>query len=109
MGPRSDFDILRILSHQLARLGLGRGTSLRTPEAVFEEIRRSVRGYDVSVANLLAGSAEVSTPHLPTNGRAPYDVPADAIFSSRDTLFTSGTLGRYCNLIKSLPEAQAKP
>ncbi len=109
MGPRSDFDILRILSHQLARLGVGSAIHLRTAEAAFEEIREAVRGYDVSLANLLAGGAEPSAPSVPLDGRAPYDVPAGAIFSSRDTLFTSGTLGRYCTMINSLPEAAAKP
>jgi len=32
-------------------------------------------------------------------------VPAGSIFSSHDTLFTSGSLGRYCSTILSLPEA----
>jgi hypothetical protein len=32
-------------------------------------------------------------------------VPIGEIFSSHDTLFTSGTLGRYCTTIQSLPEA----
>ncbi len=109
MGPRTDLDILRILTHQLARLGLGRGIHLRTPETAFEEIRNNVPGYEVSWANLLTGGAEVSHPDWPTDGRAPYDVPAGAIFSSRDTLFTSGSLGRYCTMINSLPEAEAKP
>jgi NADH-quinone oxidoreductase subunit G len=108
MGPRSDFDILRILSHQLARLGLGQAIPLRTPEAAFEEIRQAVPGYDISVANLLSGGAEPSTPRASADGRPPYEVPAGAIFSSRDTLFTSGTLGRYCGMINSLPEAGAK-
>src|SRR2546427_1366500 len=44
---------LRILSHQLAKMGLGRAISLRTPEAALEEIQRNVSGYDVSLANLL--------------------------------------------------------
>jgi NADH-quinone oxidoreductase subunit G len=109
MGPRDDFDILRILSHQLAQLGLGHAIHLRTPEATFEEIRRTVNGYGVSVTNLLAGGAEPSAPSLPLDGLAPYDVPLGAIFSSQDTLFTSGTLGRYCTMINSLPEAVAKP
>ena len=109
MGPRTDFDILRLLSHQLARLGLGRAIPFRTPEAAFEEIRQAVPGYGVSWANLLAGGAEPSAPHAPADGRVAYDVPADAIFSSRDTLFTSGTLGRYCAMINSLPETVAKP
>jgi NADH-quinone oxidoreductase subunit G len=62
MGPRSDYDILRILSHQLARHGVGQAVRLRTPEAAFDEIRRHVAGYDVSWASLLTGSAEPSTP-----------------------------------------------
>ncbi|HJY87125.1 MAG TPA: NADH-quinone oxidoreductase subunit NuoG [Candidatus Acidoferrales bacterium] len=109
MGPRSDFDILRILSHQLARFGLGHPIHLRTPEAAFEEIRQAVPGYDVSVANLLAGGAEPSAPRASADGRPPDEVPAGAIFSSRDTLFTSGTLSRYCSTINSLPEAGVKP
>ncbi len=109
MGPRSDFEILRILSYQLERMGLGKGFLFKTPDAVFEEIRKNVRGYDVPLAGLLTGGAEMAVPVLPANGRAPYDVPAGTIFSSRDTLFTSGTLGRYCKVIDSLPEAEAKP
>ena len=53
-GPRSDFDLLRILSHQLGMLGLGTPIRLRTAEAAFDEIRQNVAGYDVSVAGLLA-------------------------------------------------------
>src|SRR6202012_95211 len=60
-GPRSDFDLLRILSHQLAMLGAGSAPKLRTPEAVFEEIRQNVHGYSLSYASLLAGSAELSS------------------------------------------------
>ena len=56
MGPRSDFDILRILSHQLAQHGLGQPIRLRTPEAAFDEIRQHVPGYDVSWAGLLTGA-----------------------------------------------------
>ncbi len=47
-GPRSDFDLLRILSHQLSMLGLGTPIRLRTPEAAFDEIRQNVAGYDLS-------------------------------------------------------------
>jgi predicted molibdopterin-dependent oxidoreductase YjgC len=107
-GPRSDFDILRILSHQLARAGMGRAVEARTPEAMFEEIRQNVRGYGVSTATLLTGGAEPTACVCP-GGPAAYDVSAAQVFSSRDTLFTSGTLGRYCSMIQSLPEAKAKP
>ena len=83
MGPRSDFDILRILSHQLARHGVGQPIRLRTPEAAFDEIRAHVAGYDVSWASLLTGGAEPSAPAGRPNGHAPADVAAGTISSNR--------------------------
>jgi NADH-quinone oxidoreductase subunit G len=105
MGTRSDFDILRILSHQLAQQGLGSAIRLRSPEAAFDEIRQAVAGYDVSMTTLLLGEAERTSPVSTANGNAKFDVPSGSIFSAHDTLFTSGTLGRYCKIILSLPEA----
>jgi NADH-quinone oxidoreductase subunit G len=107
MGARSDFDILRILSHQLARHGCGQPIRLRTPEAAFDEIRHHVAGYDVSWAGMLAGGAEWARPSVAANGHAPYDVPAGAIVPAKDSQFTSGTLGRYCTMIRSLHEAES--
>ncbi len=109
MGPRSDFDLLRILSHQLERLGLGKAFHYKSPAAVFEEIRKAVPGYDVQAAGLLTGGAEATRVHVAKNGHAPYDVPVGLIRSAQDTLFTSGTLGRFCTMMESLPEAEAKP
>jgi NADH-quinone oxidoreductase subunit G len=106
-GLRSDFDLLRILAHQLERQGVGRAVPARNWETVFEEIRREVPGYGVSLPSLLAGSAELAAGCAAQNGHAPYDVPAGAIRSAGDTLFTSGTLGRYCSMMESLPEAGA--
>src|SRR6266851_5454571 len=57
MGPRTDFDLLRILSHQLEKLGLGKAFHYKTPAAVFEEIRKAASGYDVQPAGLLLGAA----------------------------------------------------
>jgi NADH-quinone oxidoreductase subunit G len=105
MGPRSDFDLLRILSHQLQKIGLGKAFHYKTPAAVFEEIRKAVPGYDVQPAGLLTGGAEATRVHVARNGHAPYDVPTGLIRSSQDTLFTSGTLGRFCTMMESLPEA----
>ncbi len=59
-GPRSDFDLIRILSHQLGMLGLGAPIRLRTPEAAFDEIRQNVTGYDLPVSSLLGGGAPQS-------------------------------------------------
>jgi len=109
MGPRTDFDLLRILSHQLEKLGLGKAFHYKTQHAVFEEIRKAVPGYDVQPAGLLTGGAEATHVHVAKNGHAPYDVPVGLIRSAQDTLFTSGTLGRFCTMMESLPEAEAKP
>ena len=109
MGPRTDFDLLRILSHQLEKLGLGKAFHYKNPAAVFEEIRKAVPGYNVQAVGLLTGGAEATRVHFARNGHAPYDVPAGLIRSAQDSLFTSGTLGRFCTMMESLPEAEAQP
>jgi NADH-quinone oxidoreductase subunit G len=102
MGPRSDFDLLRLLSHQLARLGVGQPFPLRTPTAAFEEIREHVAGYKVPWAALLGGGAELSAPIASANGQPPTGL----VFSAHDTLFTSGSLSGYLNKINALAEAR---
>ncbi len=109
MGPRGDFDLLRILSHQLEKLGRGKAFHYKTPAAVFEEIRTAVSGYNVRPAGLLTGGAEPTHVQSARNGHAPYDVPVGLIRSAKDTLFTSGTLGRFCPMLESLPEATTEP
>jgi NADH-quinone oxidoreductase subunit G len=115
-GPRSDYDLIRILSHQLAMLGLGSPIRLRTPEAAFDEIRQNVAGYDLSVANLLADRAQLSraackVADTSRSERAPdsYDVAPGTVFSANDFLFSSGTLGRYCSKLNSTNEAKDAP
>jgi NADH-quinone oxidoreductase subunit G len=107
-GPRSDFDLIRILSHQLGMLGLGAPIKLRTAEAAFEEIRQNVPGYELSMAALLSGRAQESTASCKSTENS-YDVPLENIFSSNDFLFTSGTLGRYCSKLASTKEAKDTP
>ena len=109
MGPRSDFDLLRILSHQLEKQGLGKAFHYKSAFQVFEEIRKAVPGYDVELAGLLTGGAERVAVQAKQNGHAAYDVPVGLIRSAQDTLFTSGTLGRFCTAVESVPEAQPKP
>ena len=105
MGTRTDFDILRILSFQLAHHGLGQAIRLRNPEAAFDEIRQAVPGYNLTMATLLLGEAERTSPVSAANDTATFDVPAGSIFSSKDRLFTSGSLTPYCTMVRSLPEA----
>jgi NADH-quinone oxidoreductase subunit G len=108
MGARPDFEILRILSFQLAQQGLGQPIHLRAPDVAFEEISSAVPGYGVSWASLLSGAAEATQPKpLAGNGHAPSEAAAGVIFSSNDSLFTSGSLTPYCRMIRSLREAGA--
>ena len=107
-GPRSDYDLIRILSHQLAMLGLGSPIRLRTPEAAFDEIRQHVAGYDVSVAQLLADRSQLSRAACKF-ADASYDVAPGTIFSANDFLFTSGSLGRYCSKLNSTNESKDAP
>lgn len=105
MGARSDFDILRILSFQLAQHGLGQPIRLRTPDAAFEEISQRVPGYSVSWSSLLTGAAEPTQPTLSFNGHRPPEPHAGVVFSNDDSVFTSGSLTSHCRLIRSLREA----
>ena len=108
MGARTDFDLLRILSHQLEKQGIGKAFHYKHAAGVYEEIRKAVPGYDVDLTGLLSGAAEPTQIAVKQNGHAAYDVPVGLIKPAQDSLFTSGTLGRYCQAIESVPEAQAK-
>jgi NADH-quinone oxidoreductase subunit G len=107
MGPRSDFDLLRIMSHQLERVGLGKAFHYKNSGAVFEEIRKAVPGYKVETAGLLLGAAEQARIPFAHNGHGAYDIAAGAILPAKDNLFTSGTLGRFCTMMKSVAEAKS--
>ncbi|MGH9804884.1 MAG: NADH-quinone oxidoreductase subunit NuoG [Candidatus Acidiferrales bacterium] len=95
-GARTDFEILRLLSYALKN-----PIPLRTPEEALEEIRQHVAGYQVSLGALLTGQAAMT---LPADGRGPGETPAGLVFSSNDSLFTSGTLSRYSKTLKSIRE-----
>ncbi|HVO62920.1 MAG TPA: NADH-quinone oxidoreductase subunit NuoG [Terriglobales bacterium] len=69
------------------------------PMAILDEIQRLVPGYDVSRRNLLAGNDQ----HTSMHGPGSLD-DASLIVPAHDNLFTSGTLGRYCNTLNSVIE-----
>jgi NADH-quinone oxidoreductase subunit G len=77
------------------------------PMAILDEIQRLVPGYDFSRVNLLAGNSEHSTL---TNSGPSVTHKSDSISPANDTLFTSGTLGRYSRALKSVMEShEVKP
>lgn len=96
-GTKTDLEILALLAH---RMGFELGP--RRSEEIWEEIRANVNGYNVPSAVLVAGGA---FPTYPINGLQAVSPQPELIRSAGDTLFTSGTLGRYSNTLNCVPEA----
>jgi NADH-quinone oxidoreductase chain G len=86
----------------LAAHNLEPKTSPYDPSATLDEIHRLVPGYDVSRLNLLAGEDE-HTQLVQIVGVTGIGDP-ERIMPSKDTLFTSGTLGRYSATLNSVME-----
>ena len=78
------------------------------PIAMLDEIQRLVPGYDISRLGLLASQDE-HTQLVQITGETGAGQP-ELILPSNDTLFTSGTLGRYSKTLNSVIERhQAEP
>ena len=88
----------------LERHGLEPKLSPFDPLAMLDEIQRLVPGYDVSRLNLEAGNDE-HTRILPASNLASHP---ELIVPSEDTLFTSGTLGRYSKTLNAVVENERK-
>jgi NADH-quinone oxidoreductase subunit G len=74
------------------------------PFALFDEIARLVPGYSLDRINLFASNDVHSAPPAASNF-----VPAKALIApARDTLFTSGTLGRYSQSLQQLEQHQTR-
>ena len=95
-GAKSDLEIL----HLLANL-MGAGWDAANPDRTLQEIRTQVKGYDVSLARLLAGESVLT---LPLNGRVPQTAVAARLRPNQDSLFTAGTLGRYSATMNAVME-----
>ena len=100
MGAKPDLDILGLVARAL-HLKLGPAQ----PEKIFDEIRATVRGYNVPLPVIATGGA---APTAPLNGRVPVDSKPELIRSAQDTLFTSGSLGRYSKILSSVMESPGK-
>jgi NADH-quinone oxidoreductase subunit G len=78
------------------------------PFSILDEIQRLVPGYATSRLELLAGNAthvETSLVRIET-AASTTGARRDLVFPARDTLFTSGTLGRYSKMLHSVMESQ---
>ena len=82
------------------------------PLAVLDEIERLVPGYALDRVNLFAGNDVHTEPASPA--LVPGFVPVSALSApelvvpAHDTLFTSGTLGRYSAALKQLEQHQTR-
>ncbi|HXP88915.1 MAG TPA: NADH-quinone oxidoreductase subunit NuoG [Bryobacteraceae bacterium] len=95
MGTKTDLEIMGLIAKEM---GLNLGVWL--PDKMLDEIRKTVHGYNVPLPVLATGGA---APTMPLNGRVAA-LPG-AIASAGDTLFTSGTMGRYSKVLNSVMEA----
>jgi len=97
MGAKSDLEIIALLAKEM-REDIGTAT----PEAIFQQICRTVPGYNVPLAVIETGGAAATTP---VNGQAQLESHPELIRSAGNTLFTSGTLGRYSNMLNRVMES----
>jgi NADH-quinone oxidoreductase subunit G len=98
MGAKPDLEIIGLIAKEM---GAAREMGPWLPDTVFEEIRKTVRGYNVPFEAIAAGGAAQT---MPVNGRIPVEAHAEWIHSAHDDLFTSGTLGRYSKMLNSVLE-----
>ncbi len=74
------------------------------PFAILDEIQRLVPGYDLRRLQLLSGNDQ----HLePAASSIPAGNRRDLVLPSGDTLFTSGTLGRFSPMLNDVQQFQA--
>ncbi len=97
MGAKPDLEIFGLLAKEM-----GANIGIWSADKVFEEIRRNVHGYNIPLPVLATGGAAQTAP---VNGRVEAASRPELIQSARDTLFTSGTLGRYSKKLNSVLEA----
>jgi len=97
MGTKPDLEIAGLVSKEM-----GMNIGIWSPDRVFDEIRTSVHGYNIPLPIVASGGAAQTSP---VNGRLPRSSRPDLIRSAQDTLFTSGSLGRYSKTLRSVVEA----
>jgi NADH-quinone oxidoreductase subunit G len=100
MGPKSDLEIMGFIGREM---GAAAALGPWLPEVVFDQIRKTVRGYDIPLPVIVAGGAAQTTP---VNGRIPVETRPGLVHSDHNGLFASGTLGRYSKVLNSVVESR---
>ena len=100
MGAKPDLEIMGFIAREMgAAAALGPWMA----DTVFEEIRKTVRGYQVPLPVVVTGGAAQT---MPLNGRIPVESRPDLVRSDHNGLFESGTLGRYSKVLHSVIESR---
>jgi NADH-quinone oxidoreductase subunit G len=78
--------------------------------AILDEIQRLVPGYNLLRLQLLSGNDQHLSPAVPAGlvQIAGQTTRRDLVLPANDTLFTSGTLGRYSAMLKDLQQNEAQ-
>lgn len=97
MGTKSDLEIIVLLAKEM-----GHDLGARSLEAVFQEIRSSTPGYNFAFPVIETGGAAHTAP---VNGHIDFASQPELIRSAGNTLFTSGTLGRFSKMLNSVIES----
>ena len=97
MGAKPDLEIIALLAREMR-------SDWVTPTngTVFQEIRRLVLGYDSPLAVIETGGIATTTP---ATGELSFRAAPELVRSSGNTLFTSGTMGKYSNMLNAVMEA----
>src|SRR5581483_4751752 len=85
MGAKPDLEIIGLIAKEM---GAAPTMGPWLPDKVFDQIRKTVAGYDLQAPLLTLGALPVGAVAAPVNGHG-------SISSAHNNLFTSGTLGRY--------------
>jgi NADH-quinone oxidoreductase subunit G len=97
MGAKPDLEIIGLLAKEMRA-----EWSVQKPEQVFQEIQRLVRGYSLPLWILESGGAASTTP---PNGNINFKPQPELVRPARNTLFTSGTMGRFSNMLNAVMES----
>jgi len=100
MGPKPDLEIIGLIGREM---GVAAQLGPWISDKVLTEIRSTIRAYNVPLPLIDTGGAAQTTP---VNGRIPVETRPELIQSQHDNLFTSGTLGRYSEILNSVLEHQ---
>jgi len=100
MGAKPDLEIMGFIAREM---GVAAALGPWTPDVVWGEIRRTVRGYAVPNSQVVTGGAAQT---MPVNGRIAVEDRSGLVRSDHNGLFKSGTLGRYSKVLNSVVESR---